>query len=62
MSKKREYINIRTGKFIWRDAQEQQRYIAHIRKKIDSGYYHTPKVTEYVVDTLAPVIGQALSM
>ena len=47
---------VRKGKFLGLCPEEQDKFVSDLLKKINDGYYLSEKITEDVVDEIAPAI------
>lgn len=50
--------SIKKGRFLWMESPAQEKYVASLKKKIDSGYYFSESILVKIADELAPVMSE----
>jgi hypothetical protein len=57
-----ENPNIRKGQFLWKEERERRQYVESLSRKIADGYYFKDDVLSQIVDEIAPVFSDNLSL
>ncbi|KMQ52648.1 hypothetical protein CHISP_0417 [Chitinispirillum alkaliphilum] len=47
--------NIRKGRFLWMDSEDQNKYLSELTRKITSDFFCSDQVLSKIVEDLAPV-------
>ncbi|NLL14731.1 MAG: hypothetical protein GX267_15110 [Fibrobacter sp.] len=50
--------SIKKGRFLWMESPAKEKYVASLKKKVESGYYFSELILTKIVDELAPIISE----
>jgi hypothetical protein len=57
-----ENPNIRKGQFLWKEEHDRRQYVESLSRKIADGYYFSEDVLSQIVEEIAPVFNDSMSL